>query len=378
MLVSFCIIFIILFYIYIGYPCLLFVLNFFIAKPVNKGEVKLSCSLIVTAFNEEKYIKEKILNSLALNYPVDKLEIIIALDGCTDNTLAIAKPYEECGDIIIINEKHLGKTAVQFKAVKKSKGEILIFSDTNAVLEKNAIKNMMMNYEDASVGCVCGDLNYICNDGTSGEGLYKKYENFIKRLESNTGSIVSVEGSLFSVRREYYAEDWEVGGEDAILPFRVAEDQKRIIYEKEAKSFEKFDSDDAQQIRRRYRIVSKNLQLMSTMKHVLNPFVMGFFSIKFWSHKMLRWFAPFFLIALFLTNAFLLKQGVYLKLFFLLQVVFYAIALMYPFLKRVVPIVVLQKLFYAVYFFCFSNLGILIGFFYYFMGRKFKAWAPER
>ena len=367
-----------LWYIYFGYPLFLCFLNLFFPRPVKKSEANLTCSLIITAFNEEKCIKEKILNSFKLDYPKEKIEIIIALDGCTDNTFQIACPYEQNGDILVVNEKHLGKTAVQFEAVKRSKGEILIFSDANASLKMEAVRNMMENYEDPSVGCVCGDLNYICKDAASGEGLYKKYENYLKQLESNTGSIVSAEGSFFSVRRKYYDKGWEVGGEDALLPFRVAEDKKRIIYEKGAKSFEVFESDDAGQIRRRYRIVCKNLQLMSRMKHVFNPLVMGSFSIKFFSHKMLRWLTPFFLIAMFLINMCLLGENTTFKISFFMQLGFYAMAFMYPFLNKAFPVSVIQKLFYAIYFFCLSNWVIFLGFVYYLKGRKFKEWAPQR
>jgi len=169
-----------------------------------------------------------------------------------------------------------------------------------------------------------------------------------------------------------------VASEDAVLPIRVAEDKKRVIYEKEAKSFEKFESDDVQQMGRRYRIVCQNLRLMSIMGHVLNPLAMGFFSVKFWSHKMLRWLVPFYLIALFLINVALLGQGTGFKVFFFMQAWFYASALLYPFFKRMVSVGILQKLFYAIFFFCLSNLGILMGFLYYFKGEKFKEWVRQR
>ncbi|VAW49616.1 hypothetical protein MNBD_GAMMA03-276 [hydrothermal vent metagenome] len=375
---SFYLTLIILIYVYFGYPILLLVLKNFLKSEIKKDKTSLKCSLIITAFNEELCIEKKIKNSLKLNYPRSNLEIIVALDGCTDSTESIVKRYESQGVVLIKNQKHLGKTFVQFMAVEKAKGEILIFTDANAELEKNSVKIMMENYADSDVGCVCGNLNYIKNNDICGEGLYKKYENFIKSLENSTNSIISAEGSFFSVRKKYYTQPCVSGGEDALLPFRVAKDKKKVIYEKEAMSFEEFLSNDTDQIKRRARIVCRNLQLMSRMKEVLNPLAFGFFSIKFWSHKMLRWLVPFFLIFLLVINICLLKYGIFYQVFLFIQIGFYLCALIFPIIKEVFLVNKLKKIFYIPYFFCFSNLGIFLGFLYYFSGKKYQTWVPQR
>lgn len=364
-------------FVYVGYPLLLLVINSLTKRTLSKGTSSMKCSLIVTAHNEEYYIEKKIKNCLELEYPRDQLEIIIALDGCTDNTESIARRYESRGVKLVVNKQHLGKINTQSLAVSNSVGEVLVFTDANAILDKGAISKIMRNYVDSSVGCVCGDLNYYSRSGVSGEALYKKYENFLKNLESNIGSAVSAEGSLFSIRREYYIHDNAECFEDVILPFNVALHHKRIVYEPEAKSYELFEMDQIGQLVRRARITNANLRAFFSKRKLLNPLRYGFYSMQLWFHKILRWLVPFLLMSLFVINCLIMGEGLGYKLVFYGQIAFYGSVFLYQIFGKNLP-KLMKRIFYMPYFFFVSNLGILLGFVYLFSGIKNYSWKPAR
>lgn len=172
-------------YSYFGYPILLVILGWFRSETVEKAEIISSVSLLITAYNEEKVIRQKIENSLALDYPLDKLEIIVASDGSTDKTNVIVAEYADRGVRLNHSVERKGKTAAQNDAVLKSSGEVIVFSDANAMYARDAIKKLVRNFDDKRVGCVCGELKYTnSSEGVAGKGenLYWKYEKFLSYL----------------------------------------------------------------------------------------------------------------------------------------------------------------------------------------------------
>ncbi len=357
-----------LFFIYFGYLFILRISLFFKKNSINKRNIYPSVSLIINAHNEEDIIEDKLLNSLSLDYPKEKLEIIISSDGSTDRTIEIAKKYESDDIKIFDHKEHKGKVFALNKTVPKARGEIIIFTDANAIVEKNALKNIVRNFGDENVGCVCANLRYTKKDRKDGgENYYKKYENYLKKLESEIGSITAAEGSFFGIRKEVFRPIPEDCGEDAILVYYTVMQKKRAVFEENAVSTEEFFMSSTDQIKRRARIVSRNLTMLSRTKEILNPFACGFFSLKLISHKIMRWLSPFFLIMVFLLNAILIKENPVFAVLFSAQLIFYCFASLHVLFFFAIKKKIL--FFYIPYFFTVSNIGMFLGF-YYFISRK--------
>jgi cellulose synthase/poly-beta-1,6-N-acetylglucosamine synthase-like glycosyltransferase len=324
MIITFWIILGIIIYIYIGYPLLLWILSFLKRdKQPSKGEFEPTVSFIITAYNEEKVIEEKLKNTLTLDYPRQKREIIIVNDCSTDRTEEIVKKYINKGIKLINSGKRVGKTGCQNIAVKQASGEILVFSDATSHYNRNTIKMLVKNFSDSSVGCVGGKLKYIAK-GTAAESesIYLKYESYLKSLESKLCSLVGVDGSIYSVRKDAFVNLKENLISDFIEPIMIYRNGLKTIYEKNAISLETVSEKIKGSITRRIRIITRALFGLLSVKYMLNPFRYRFFSLELISHKLLRWFQPFFFIALFISNIFLLHKLPFF-IFFLLQVALY-------------------------------------------------------
>ncbi|MDD4364019.1 MAG: glycosyltransferase family 2 protein, partial [Atribacterota bacterium] len=222
-------------YIYLGYPLSLYSLSLF--KKYNiiylVGYLP-SVSIIIAAYNEEKVIEDKIKNTLELDYPKEKLEIIVFSDSSKDNTDDIVKRYEKVGVKLLRIEGRKGKTFCQNRAVKHAKGEIVVFSDANSIYQSDAIKKLVRNFADKQIGCVSGELKYFSSDNNNdknSEGFYWKYEKMIKRLESKNSSLVGANGAIYAVRKKLYVflEDFAIS--DFTEPLMIFKNGCRVIYE---------------------------------------------------------------------------------------------------------------------------------------------------
>ncbi|MBN1522468.1 MAG: glycosyltransferase family 2 protein [Candidatus Aureabacteria bacterium] len=366
-----------LFTTYSGYIVFLYAVRLFCKKPAAKKQYFPHVSIIINAHNEAQIIRDKIENTLSLDYPSDKLEIVVSSDGSDDKTVEISKEYEFRRVKVFDYKEHKGKVHAINQSVRKTSGEIIVFTDANAMLDRKAVMLLTKNFSDDKVGCVCGRLCYK-NPETNqvGENFYKRYENYLRELESQTGSILSAEGSLFSIRKSLFHEIPEAFGEDVFLVYLTVQKNKRAIFEKEAVSVEDFCISEKDQIKRRARVVSRNLVMLLKNISLLNPFLFGIYSLKLLFHKVFRWLSPFFLIAVFFTNMYLLKNYPFYVAIFVLQVLFYVLAcshmiFFYLFHKK-------RPLFYIPYFFAASNMGMLLGFFYFFMNRSPIKWNIAR
>lgn len=367
-------------YSYFGYLLLLVVLGWFRSETVETAEIIPSVSLLITAYNEEKVIKQKIENSLALNYPHDKLEIIIASDGSTDKTNDIVAEYTDKGIRLSHSIKRRGKTAAQNDAVLRSSGEVIVFSDANAMYARDAIKKLVRNFDERKVGCVCGELKYTNSSESvagKGENLYWKYEKFLKRKESLVSSLLGVTGSIYAVRRALYVHlNQDIGGvSDFVEPLEIVRKGYKVVYESDAISFEEPSINMKMEFKRKVRIVAESIRGLFSEKELLNPIKYGIFSIQLISHKLLRWTVPIFLIGLFVSNLFLWDNGNVYRSLLIFQIVFYLSALV----AWVFELIGSQiKLFYIPYYFCMVNSAALIGWFKYFTGQKEIIWETAR
>jgi len=366
-------------YVYLGYPCLLILLSIFKGEKIARGKrFTPSVSLVVVAYNEEKVIRQKIENSLVLDYLHDKLEIIVASDGSTDKTNVIVAEYADKGVRLSHSIERKGKTAAQNDAVLKSSGEVIVFSDANAMYARDAIKKLVRNFDDKRVGCVCGELKYTnSSESVAGksESLYWKYEKFLKRKESQVSSLLGVTGSIYAVRRALYVPLKQDIISDFVEPLEIVRNRHKVVYEPEAISFEKASADMKTEFERKTRIVTRSIRGLFNERELLNPFKYGIFSIQLISHKLLRWTVPLFLIGLFVSNLVLWDNGNTYRILLVFQIVFYLSALV----AWVFELIGSQiKLFYIPYYFCMVNSAALIGWFKYLTGQKDVIWETAR
>ncbi len=365
-------------YTYMGFPLFLkLLLTFKCSKEVLKGEIVPFISTIIPAYNEGASITEKINNVLSLDYPKDKLEIIIASDASTDTTDEIVHSFADKGVILSRLKKRGGKVAAYKQAIAAAKGEIIIFSDATSILEEKSFLHIVKNFNDPKVGCVGGMLRYeepkIVSVG-KGEHSYWEYNKDINYLESQIDSMASVSGTFFAVRKELYPTNMAGNlAEDLIVPLNVKRKGYRTILEPDAVCFESTVQGQDQEIRKRSRITVQNLHGLFANADMLNIFKYGLFSVFLISHKLFRSLSPLFLISLLVANYFLAKKLSIYTAFFMLQIIFYVIGFISGFLHEKRP-----KLYNYVYFFCLSNFSILLGILMFLSGYKVVTWETER
>jgi cellulose synthase/poly-beta-1,6-N-acetylglucosamine synthase-like glycosyltransferase len=371
-------IFIIL-YVYFGYPLIIVLLAAINRKTVKKDDkYEPSVSLIIAAYNEEAIIEEKLKNCLLLNYPKEKLEIIIFSDASTDRTPAIVKQFEQDNITLIDLTERKGKTAGQNLAVTQATGEIIIFSDANALYREDAIRKIVRNFNDPSVGCVCGELVYYSEDKSligDAENVYWDYEKFIKRQEDRAASILGANGSIYAVRKQLYSPLPDDSISDFIEPFQIVAQGYRVVYEPEAISFEQSTTNFIEEYHRKKRIINRSFFSLLQFSTFLNPLKYPMLSFQLFSHKILRWMIPIYLPIIFIINLFLLKS-LFFQVTFGLQILFYGTAI----LGYVLEINRWHNVFfYAPFYFCLVNIASLEAIVNLFVKRKkVVTWNPIR
>lgn len=318
----------IIFYTYVGYSLFIMLLSRLFNNAVKSGNFEPVVTFLITAYNEEKNIGEKLRDTLAQNYPKDKLEVVVASDGSTDRTDEIVRQFSSQGVRLIRVEGRVGKTGTQNQAVKMVKGEIIIFSDATTKFDRNAIRNIARNYADPTVGAVSGRYEYFNPTGASigiGNILFWKYENLIKSCQTRIKTITGCCGCIYSVRRTLYEPLPPDIISDLVEPLKILEKGYRIAFEPNAIAHEETTEKAAEEFYMRIRVISRGMRGMLYMKTLFNPLKYGFVSFQLISHKLLRWLIPLFLVVIFSSNLFLLSSPFY-KIIFILQIAFYGMA----------------------------------------------------
>jgi len=369
-------------YAYAGYLGVIILLSIVISKPVKKGDIEPVVSIIITAYNEEKHIAEKLLNSFALEYPHGKFEIIVASDGSTDRTDEIVRGYveNEFGINVVLHrvEGRLGKTATQNSAVNIARGEIIVFSDAASMYEKNAIKELARNYADPSVGAVSGMYNY--NNPTGSQVgfatiLFWKLENFIKSRQTRIHTITGCCGCIYSVRKSLYTNLPANIISDLVEPLTILQKGYRIVFEPRALAVEDTTEKPREEFSMRVRVIVRGMNGLLYMKTLLNPFKYPFVAFQLISHKVLRWLVPVFCITAFISSAFLAIGNVYYQGILLAQCGFYLMAIIGLLMERHQ---ISKKIFSLPMYFTVVNVASLISMIKVLKRENIVVWQTQR
>lgn len=319
----------VLFYTYLGYPLLLWIAARFFGRKVNKGYYEPKVSIILSAFNEEKYIEKKLINLLDLDYPENKIEILVGSDGAEDRTDTIVSNFRSPRIRFFRFVANRGKPQVLNALVEEAQEAILIFTDARQELARDAIRALVENFHDPQVGCVSGELHFrdIQKEGL-GKGLdvYWRYEKFLRKHESQVGSMLGATGALYAIRRRlFFPLPLNILVDDMYVPLAVVNRGYRAVFESRAAAFDRTSARGGEEFKRKVRTLVGNYQIFRLFGRLFNP-LRSPIAWQFFSHKCLRLLAPFFLIGFFLTNGFLLGQPFY-RAAFAVQVIFYGLAL---------------------------------------------------
>jgi cellulose synthase/poly-beta-1,6-N-acetylglucosamine synthase-like glycosyltransferase len=365
------------FYVYLGYPFILFFLSGR-RKASSIVDLRLpSVSLIISAYNENKLIQSKLENALTLDYPKDLLEILVISDCSDDGTDEIVRRFPDAHIQLVRQAKRLGKSAGLNLGVPKTFGQILVFSDANALYHPVAVRRLVRHFSDPKVGYVVGNSRYLEDPGSQAveaEGCYWKVETWLKKCESRFHSVVGADGAIYAIRRELYTPLRPTDINDFLNPLQIVDMGFVGVFEPTAISFERAAGSFEREFRRKTRIVSRSLGALVRVPGVLNPFKNFRHWFMLMSHKILRWFAPFYMIVLLAVSIMLWEVPTY-ELIAILQLSFYSFALA-GWLSR--GKLATLKVFYFPYYFCLVNLASLVGIFRYLRGDLPATWKPAR
>jgi cellulose synthase/poly-beta-1,6-N-acetylglucosamine synthase-like glycosyltransferase len=280
--------------------------------------------VIVAAYNEEAVIERRLENLLALDYPADRLEVVVTSDASTDRTHELVERYADRGVRLLVNPRG-GKVAAQDRAVRETAGEILAFSDANATWAPDALRRLVENFADPEVAYVCGQLVLEAPDGSNREGAYWRYEMLQREAESRLGSVTGGNGSIYAVRRSDYVEVDPKWGHDLAFPYRMVQAGRRAVYEPAAKAFEKPTPSNETEYRRKVRMFEHcwEITLRGSMLKRLPP---GYL-VQVVSHRLLRYGSGVLHLVLLVTNLAVLEEGPLYPIVLGVQLLLLALAL---------------------------------------------------
>jgi glycosyltransferase involved in cell wall biosynthesis len=365
-------------YTYLGYPLLLMLISSLRSKPVLRREFTPHVTVIIAAYNEERDLAQKLENTLALDYPKSKLEIVVTSDCSTDRTDEIVRSFESRGVLLHRQAERLGKTAAQNAAVEKAAGEILLFSDATTHYRPDVLRQMIPSFADESVGCVTGNVIYEHDAGSTvshGTRSYWNYEFLLKTHESAITSLIGVCGCMYAVRRSAYVPLYHEACSDFLVATTMVRQGLRAVYEPNAVCVEEPNAKGSKELAVRVRIIAQTLADLWRNRDVLNPFRKGFYAVQLLSHKVMRYLVPLFLIALFITSVFLAFKNLFYATVLIAQVCFYLAAAASALLVR---LGINSRLLALPQYFVITNVACLIALIKLVRGERYVRWEPVR
>lgn len=343
--------------------------------PIINDENLPVMSMIITVHNEEVRISDKLDNTLEIDYPRDKLEIIVASDFSTDSTDSIVKGYADAGVRLVRADEHKGKEYAQLCAIRDSSGEILVFSDVATQVPPEALRLMSHRFTDKQIGALSSEDRFISNDGrVVGEGAYIRYEMWLRRLESARAGLVGLSGSFFAARRAV-CQEWDINSpSDFNTALNCAKNGLVAITCPDVLGIYKDVKDPGLEYRRKMRTVIRGITAISRHPEVLNPFTMGLFAFQVWSHKIMRWGVPWFMLAFAFSTLIMQGQGAVYTLALLAQAVFYSLAIA-GWLSAGLRENMLVRI---VFFFVQTNLALAQATVSFLFGKRMTVWTPSQ
>ncbi len=363
-------------YAYFIYPLLIWCFGRLFARrkppaPADGADYP-TVTLLIAAYNEEAVIEARIQNALSLDYPKDKLEIIVAADGCTDGTTDIVRRFADDGVRLVESPQRRGKAAALNATFKHITGDIVILSDANTHTEPDAAKMLVRWFRDPKVGVVCGRL--VLTDrqtGRNADSLYWRYETFIKRSEGKLGALLGANGAIYAIRRDVYTpinDDTLV--DDLVIPLLARlRTGCQVVYESDAVAHEETAMHLSCEFQRRSRIGAGGFQTMTRLWRLLDP-RQGWVAFTFCSHKVIRWLGPFLLIGAIVSNLLLWNVPFY-QLMLIAQIGFYLIAFLGAYVP---PRIRILKPLWLTTMFAGMNMALLFGFWRWLTGQQKAAW----
>jgi glycosyltransferase involved in cell wall biosynthesis len=358
---------------YFGYPVSLICLSLLRRLAVRKAPFLPRLTFLITACNEEKRIRAKLENTLEIDYPHDLLQIMVASDGSTDATNAIVGEFASRGVELLEIRERRGKESAQKDAVAIASGEVIVFSDVATRIEPDALKKMMMNFADPTVGCVSSVDRVIGSDGKPcGEGAYVRYEMWLRGLEERVSSLVGLSGSFFAARREvcrdFSAEmqsDFRTVLNSMKLGLRGVSDPQVIGYYPDVDA-------PSREFARKVRTVLRGLTVFFRHLEFLNGFRYGLFSYQYFCHKLLRWLVPFFLLGALISNMVLAGSTPFFGLILFAHLLFYGIGI-YGWITQSLQGVLKIPMYFLV-----VNAAIAVAWWQYLTGKRVVLWTPSQ
>jgi cellulose synthase/poly-beta-1,6-N-acetylglucosamine synthase-like glycosyltransferase len=378
-----CVLFV--FYVYLGYPILITILAAIRKAPAYDANFEPTVTLLIAAYNEEKIIAEKLENSLSLDYPRNRLQILVADDGSDDGTRDIIRSYADRGVELVSFSRRRGKLSALNNAMQRVRNEIVLLSDADNYYRPDTLREIVKPFSDPSVGAVSGGRVVIGKSSLGeAEGMYWKYEEFIKRQEAKVGSCVGVAGDALAVRRELYTfPPQNIINDDFYIALSVLKQGYRVVYSPKARSFHPISETEHGEVERRTRIVAGRYQSIFLAKDVL-PYKRLFVVWQIISHKYFRPLVPFAMIGAFVANllvlitpsepdfpVWLMLEQPYDWIFFCAQMIFYSIAFIgIRYRIKGLP----GKILYIPTFLVNSNLAAVRGLYRYLTNRQSVTW----
>jgi biofilm PGA synthesis N-glycosyltransferase PgaC len=373
-------------YTFVGYGFVLYILvkiKGLFKKPfVFKSEAILpTVTVLIAAYNEEDIIEEKIENTLSLNYPKDKVQIIFITDGSSDSTAEKVSGFNEV--TLLHQDVRGGKMAAIKRAIPFIDGEITVFTDANTFLNTDALLELVKHYQNPKVGAVAGEkrilVEEVADASSAGEGFYWKYESKLKKWDYELYSNVGAAGELFSIRTALYQPvESDTIIDDHMIAMRIAENGYIIAYEPGAYAMETASADVKEELKRKIRIAAGGIQSILRLKKAANPFHNPVFTFQYISHRVLRWtITPFLLFLVFILNAIIAAetQSAFYQIFFVLQIIFYLLSITgFYFESRNIRI----KALFIPYYFCVMNYAVLAGIIRYYKKNQSAAWEKSK
>ena len=367
-------------YTYIGFPLVSWARSQIFRLDWKTDDSTPSISVLIAAHNEEAGIGDKVRNMLDLDYPQQRLQIVVVSDGSTDRTMEILRSFDD-SRVIAMDVPRGGKAAALNSGVKHCTNDVLVFSDANSMFARQALRALAEPFADSAVGGVAGDQRYLkggvsISAADAGERTYWDFDRLMKVWQSRSGNVTSATGAIYAIRRALFKTVPEGVTDDFVTSTQVIAQGFRLVFASGAVAYEPVSANTGIEFGRKVRIITRGLRGVLRMGCLLNPMRHGFYSVQLFSHKVLRRQMVFPLIAILVTSGLLALSSPFFLLAAILQIMFYGAALTGYLLSD--TRMGRRKYFSIPFYFCLVNAACLLATLHLLTGRRVVLWNPQR